>query len=195
MLAQLLATAGRIAAPFYILSAGRVVKLDGATLGSMSLAFLGADTITNMGWGYTGDRFGFRSTFMISLVLWIGATVLLIAAPHLPTVHWAWLTIGGVAWVFISFFGLGAAQSGQMMSSSTMVLEFGTREDMAMRLALTQTAQGLTFAVGPLLGSLLVTFMGYDPLFMVSIGCLTLGLVILTVLVKEPRTARLRDRD
>lgn len=187
MIAQLLSTAGRVAAPFYILSAGRAITLDGKTLGAMSLAFLGADTATNFGWGFTGDKLGFRATFIGSLLLWIAATALLIAAPHLPTEHLGPITIGGIAWVFLAFFGLGAAQSGQMMSSSTMVLEFGTREDMAMRLALTQTAQGLTFAVGPLLGSLLVTLMGYDPLFMVSIGFLTSGLLILTFMVKEPR--------
>lgn len=202
MLAQLLSTAGRIAAPFYILSAGRVTTLDGKMLGEMSLAFLGADTLTNMGWGFMGDKFGFRSTFLASLALWIGATVLLIAAPHMPILHVGafnvWFVhigptvIGGLAWIFISFFGFGSAQSGQMMSSSTMVLEFGSREDMAMRLALTQTAQSLTAAIGPLLGGLLVAMTGYDPLFVVSCGFLVSGFVILLTLVKEPRT-RVRD--
>jgi MFS family permease len=191
MIAQLLSTAGRIAAPFYILSAGRVIHLDGKTLGAMSLAFLGADTLTNMGWGYTGDKFGFRTTFIGSLILWIAATALLIAAPVMPILHVAGYTIGGLAWIFISFCGLGSAQSGQMMSSSTMVLEFGSRDDMAMRLALTQTAQGLTSSIGPLLGGLLVAMTGYTPLFVVSIGFLISGLMILLFMVKEPRN-RLR---
>ena len=67
MLAQTLATAGRVAAPFYILFAGHSMELNGKNLGLVSLAFLGADTITNMGWGLAGDRFGFRSTFIVSL--------------------------------------------------------------------------------------------------------------------------------
>ena len=153
----------------------------------MSLAFLGADTLTNMGWGYTGDKFGFRTTFIGALILWIAATGVLIASPYLPTVHVAGFTIGAVAWIFISFMGLGAAQSGQMMSSSTMVLEFGTREDMAMRLAFTQTAQGLTAAIGPLLGGLLVSAVGYNPLFCVSMGFLVAGLLVMLTLVQEPR--------
>ena len=46
MIAQTLATAGRVAAPFYILYAGHSIKLNGENLGFLSLAFLGADTLT-----------------------------------------------------------------------------------------------------------------------------------------------------
>jgi MFS family permease len=83
MVAQTLATAGRVAAPFYILYAGHSMPLDGRTLGLVSLAFLGADTVTNLGWGLAGDRFGFRFTFALSLGVWIAGTVLLMAAPAL----------------------------------------------------------------------------------------------------------------
>ena len=68
-----------------------------------------------------------------------------------------------------------------------MVLEFGTREDMAMRLAFTQTAQGFTSALGPLFGGLLAGALGYNILFGVSIGFLIGGLLILVFLVREPR--------
>ena len=47
MIAQTLAVAGRVAAPFYILFAGHSMTLDGRNLGLVSLAFLGADTVTN----------------------------------------------------------------------------------------------------------------------------------------------------
>jgi MFS family permease len=188
MLAQLCSSAGRIAAPFYILSAGHVIPLSGGNLANMSLAFLGADTLTNMIWGVSGDRFGFRSTFIASLGLWIAATAVLIATPILPGVG----PFGAHFWIFVAFFGLGSAQSGQMMSSSTMVLEFGTREDMAMRLAFTQTAQGLTSALGPLLGGLIAGVMGYNVLFGISIGFLMMGLMILIFLVQEPRGRRER---
>ncbi|HZZ37219.1 MAG TPA: MFS transporter [Caulobacteraceae bacterium] len=188
MLAQLCSSAGRIAAPFYILSAGHVIPLTGGALANMSLAFLGADTLTNMIWGVSGDRFGFRSTFIASLGLWIAATAVLIATPILPGVG----PFGAHFWIFVAFFGLGSAQSGQMMSSSTMVLEFGTREDMAMRLAFTQTAQGLTSALGPLLGGLIAGVLGYNVLFGVSMGFLMMGLMILIFLVQEPRGRRER---
>ncbi|HEY5107304.1 MAG TPA: MFS transporter [Caulobacteraceae bacterium] len=193
MVALTLAVAGRVAAPFYILYAGHSMPLDGKNLGLVSLAFLGADTVTNLGWGLAGDRFGFRSTFVGSLILWIAATVLLMGAPSMPGLHLSSIggyTLGVHGLIFAAFFGLGAAQSGFMMSSQTMVLEFGARDDIAMRLALTSTAQGAMSAIGPLAGGLLAATLGYQVLFSVSIGFLIVALVVLLLLVEEPRFRR-----
>lgn len=178
ILAQTCAVAGRIAAPFYILYARTTIELTGANLGLLSLVYLGADTVSNRLWGYLGDRSGFKSTFVISLVLWIAATLLLLFG-HTP------------ALVFLAFFGLGAAQSGYNMSSQTMVLEFGLREDMAMRLAFSSTAEGLMSALGPLVGGLIAAAAGYVVLFVASIGFEVAALAILVPLVAEPRNRRL----
>ncbi|MEO8926124.1 MAG: MFS transporter [Caulobacteraceae bacterium] len=190
MVAQTLATAGRVAAPFYILYAGHSMVLNGQNLGLVSLAFLGADTATNLIWGLTGDRFGFRSTFIGALVVWIAATLLLMAAPSLHLAAFGGLAIGVHGLIFMAFFGLGAAQSGFLMSSQTMVLEFGERDDMAMRLALTTTAQGAMSTIGPVAGGVIAAFLGYEVLFGVSIVLLAGALVVLAFLVKEPRLRR-----
>jgi MFS family permease len=189
MVAQTLATAGRVAAPFYILFAGHSMKLDGKNLGLLSLAFLGADTVTNLGWGLAGDRFGFRFTFAVALGVWIGGTILLMAAPALGA---SGATHGGVVmgartFILMAFFALGAAQSGFLMSSQTMVLEFGARDDIPMRLALTTTAQGTMNTLGPLAGGLIAATLGYQVLFGVSVGMLTVALAVLLTLVEEPR--------
>lgn len=189
MIAQTLAVAGRVAAPFYILFAGRSMALNGKNLGLVSLAFLGADTVTNLGWGLAGDRFGFRVTFLVSLVVWIAATVLLMAAPEAAAGS-ARLGLDVHAVIFLAFFGLGAAQSGYLMSSQTMVLEFGARDDIAMRLALTSTAQGTMNTIGPLAGGLIAATLGYESLFGVSIALLLAALAVLLLRVREPRLRR-----
>jgi MFS family permease len=74
-----------------------------------------------------------------------------------------------------------------MMSSQTMVLEFGAREDIAMRLALTTTAQGTMSALGPLAGGIIAVSLGYGVLFAVSIGFLLAALAVLLLRVDEPR--------
>jgi MFS family permease len=187
MIAQTLATAARVAAPFYILYAGHSMKLDGNNLGTVTLVFLGADTVTNMGWGLIGDRFGFRLSFVLSLVTWLAGTVLLMVAPSIIGAHlWA-VPLDVHTLIFIAFFGLGAAQSGFLMSSQTMVLEFGVRDDIAMRLALTTTAQGAMAAIGPLAGGVIARFFGYEVLFGVSIGFLLVALAVLLTVVEEPR--------
>jgi MFS family permease len=174
MLTQTLAVAGRLAAPFYVLYAKSSITLDGPTLGLLGFAFLGADTASNLIWGYLGDKSGFRAACLAALALWVGSTVLLIYAHNLPLIA-------------LALAGLGAAWSGYAMSSQTMVLEFGLREDMAMRLAFSSTAEGLTAALGPLVGGLIAKAFGYSPLLWISAACVIGALVVLTVLVEEPR--------
>ncbi|MDQ0463867.1 MFS family permease [Caulobacter ginsengisoli] len=174
LIAQLFAMAARVAAPFYVLHAGKVAVLTGAQLGLLSLAYLGADTLSNLVWGYLGDRGGFRSSFVASLVLFIGSTVLLMVSHN-------------TLFLALAFFGLGAAQSGYSMSSSTMVLEFGARQDVAMRLGISSTVEGLMSFVGPLAGGVIADWLGYGPVFGLSIGLQLVALTVLVVAVKEPR--------
>jgi MFS family permease len=190
MIAQTLATAGRIAAPFYILYAGHSMRLDGKNIGLLSLISLGSDTVTNLGWGLSGDRFGFRFTFILALIVWIAGTLLLMAAPGLNHLRVGGVELGVKGFIFVAFFALGASQSGFQMSSQTMVLEFGSREDMPMRLALTATAQGAMNAIGPLLGGLVAALLGYQVLFGASVALLVLSFIVLITLVEEPRYRR-----
>jgi MFS family permease len=173
-LTLVLAMAGRLAAPFYILYASQAIELTGANIGLLSLAFLGADTVANLVWGYAGDRFGFRAILLASLGLWVAATVLLMGA------H-------AIVQIFAAFVGLGASQAGYMMSASTMALEFGPREDVPMRLALSGTAEGAMAAAGPLAGGIIAATLGYEAVFAASILFLLSAVALLVTRVKEPR--------
>jgi MFS family permease len=175
LLVQMLATSARIATPFYILYVGKVVGTDGATLGLLSFAFLGADTASNLVWGYLGDKTGFRLVLILSIVGWIASTLLLI------NVHEVWA-------IFLAFAGLGAALSGYMMAAQTMILEFGDREDLPMRIAISATAESITATAGPLIGGLVAEAFGYTVVFGASLGFLGAGLAILLVAVRDPRT-------
>ncbi len=178
LLVQMLATSARIATPFYILYVGHQMHLTGDLLGNLSFAFLGADTLSNLVWGNLGDRTGFRLVLLLSIVLWIAATVLLLQVHVGPA-------------IFVSFFGLGAAQAGYMMAAQTMILEFGHRDDLPMRIAVSTTAESITATAGPLIGGWMADLFGYGVVFGASIGMLAAGLIILLLAVKEPRTARL----
>ena len=175
LIAQIFAVAARVSMPFYILYAADVMDLSGAAIGLLTVAFLGADTIANLLWGHLGDRFGYRLTMILALLLWLGALGLLLGA-------------SGPVPIFIAFFGIGASMSGYMMSATTIVLEFGSREDLPMRLALSTSAETTMAAIGPLLGGVIATAFGYVPLFWLSGGLLIAALAVLTLLVREPRT-------
>jgi MFS family permease len=174
LVVQMLATSSRIATPFYIIYVGQTTHLGGAEIGLLSLAFLGADTLANLVWGYTGDKTGFRQVLLVSLLLWTAATVLLMSSHAMPA-------------AVIAFFGLGAAQSGYMMAAQTMILEFGSREELAMRIAISTTAESITSTLSPLAGGLMADHLGFHWVFGVSIGFLVAALILLVTSVKEPR--------
>lgn len=175
---QMLSTASRMAVPFYAIYATTSTGLSGGILALLALAYLGADTLSNLLWGYLGDRTGFRLVLLISLTMWILSTLILLGL-HSP------------AAIFVAFFGLGASQSGYMMAAQTMILEFGSREEMPMRLAISSSAEGITSSVSPIVGGIVADALGYPAVFGISIGFLVLGLVCLILMVKEPRNRRL----
>ncbi len=178
VLMQMLATSARIATPFYILYVGKVVGTDGATLGLLSFAFLGADTASNLVWGYMGDKIGFRAVLIASVIGWMAATLALLS------VHEPWA-------IFAAFAGLGASLSGYMMAAQTMILEFGDRDDLPMRIAVSATAESVTATLGPLIGGIVAEIYGYTVVFGASLGFLVAALVILLLFVSEPRRPRL----
>jgi MFS family permease len=174
LVVQMLATSARIATPFYILHVGKVIGADGATLGLLSFAFLGADTASNLVWGYLGDKTGFRLVLIVSILGWVGATLMLLNL-HEPTA------------IFAAFALLGASLSGYMMAANTMILEFGSRDDLPMRIAVSATAESITATAGPLIGGVVAEIYGYDVVFMASLGFLAAAFVILVTAVRDPR--------
>lgn len=174
LVVQMLATSARIATPFYILYVGKVMGADGATLGLLSFAFLGADTASNLLWGYLGDKTGFRVVLIASLIGWVGATLMLLNL-HEP------------AWIFAAFALLGASLSGYMMAANTMILEFGDRDDLPMRIAVSATAESITATAGPLIGGVVAEIYGYNVVFMASLGFLVSAFVVLVLAVRDPR--------
>jgi len=179
MIARTFAIASRVAQPFYIIYVGKQIGFSGETVGTLSLAFLGADTVMSVGWGYLADRYGFRSNFIIALAFWILSTVLL-------------MSVTSPLWLFIAFFGLGAGNSGYQMSAQNIVFEFGHRDDMAMRLAFSNTAESIMSAAGPLIGGVIAASLGYHAVFWVAIVCEFIALILLISLVEEPRKLRLQ---
>lgn len=174
LVAQALAMAGRIAAPFYILIAADHMPLDGTTIGLLSLAFLGADTLSNLIWGYSGDRVGYRATFIAAMAFTLAGLGLL-------------ALLSSPAAIILAFCAFGVGASGYQMSAQTMVLEFGSREDLPMRIALSTTVEGGVSAIAPLIGGAMLYWAGAEPL-MIAAAILSLcALLALLFRVSEPR--------
>ncbi len=174
MIARTFAVAGRVASPFYIVYVARTTELTGQTIGLLTFGFLIASTVSNLVWGPLADRAGFRISFVGALAVWIASTILL-------------MEVNAIWPIFAAFFGLGAAAAGYQISSQNIVLEFGHRDDMAMRLALSNTAESLMSTIGPLAGGVIAASLGYAAVFWTSNVFLGVALVLLIFRVREPR--------
>jgi predicted MFS family arabinose efflux permease len=68
-----------------------------------------------------------------------------------------------------------------------MILEFGDRDDLPMRIAVSATAESITATAGPLIGGVVAEAFGYDVVFLASLGFLAAAFVILMLAVRDPR--------
>jgi len=172
--ARSLATMGRMALPFYILFAGASLELTGTNLGVLTVAFTLAGTVSNLLWGSLADRYGFRLVVLLSLGLWVAATLLLMGSAGLVTTS-------------VVFVGIGAAFQGFQHGSMNLTLEFGHRDDLPVRIAIANSTSEFAGTLGPLLGGAIATLLGYPAVFVVSVAFLIAGGLMIALLVPEPR--------
>lgn len=177
-LSRALATMGQMAVPFYFVYADR--GLGGSTSENLAIltpCFLLANSTVNLVWGWIADRRGFRLVFLISLALWVGSTLLLMAS-------------GTIVGFSLAFFGVGAGVGGFMMSAQNMVLEFGSRRDLPLRIAVANSSAELVGAIGPLLGAAILLAFPHETLFGIAIGFKLAASLLVVLYVEEPRGRR-----
>lgn len=172
-LARALGTMGRMAVPFYFVYAGRQIGITGETLAILTPSFLLANSATNLLWGWIADRAGFRLVYLLSMLVWILSVVLLMQSSSLQ----------GFA---LAFGGLGAGLGGFMLSAQNIVLEFGVREDLPLRIAVANSASEFVGAIGPLLGAAIALSLSHEVVFSVAIA-FQLASVFMMFFVDEPR--------
>ncbi|MFT6510763.1 MAG: MFS family permease [Parvibaculaceae bacterium] len=177
-IARSAAALGTIAVPFYVIYAGQRLDptghLSGSTIAVLSLTFLLCQTATNLFWGFVADKAGNRLGYILSVSTWVLATLGLFAA----TGMWSFALV---------FAALGAGLGGFQITSQNLVMEFGPRHDLPMRIAVSNTGLSLMMALGPLLGGLVS--LGYDLslIFMLAILFKSVSIAIMVLFVDEPR--------
>jgi MFS family permease len=181
VMARTLATAGRMALPFYILHAGATLQLSGTNLAIFTVAFTLAGTVSNLLWGTLADRWGFRLVFLLSIAVWVAGTTLLLIS-------------SGLVLTSLVFVAIGAAVQGFQHSAMNMTLEFGHRDDLPVRIAIANSTSELAGALGPLLGGVIAAAYGYMALFSTSVAFLLAGGVMVALYVPEPRHSAQRAR-
>ena len=174
VIARSIATMGRMAMPFYILFAGQSIGLSGVTLGIVTFAFTISGTVSNLIWGFIADYRGFRLVLLISVALWIISTMLLLASPSFIV-------------TILVFAGIGASVQGFENAARNIVLEFGDRRNLPVRIALASSVSQIAGSFGPLAGGVLASQLGYEWVFVASIVFLGSGASLILFRIPEPR--------
>ncbi len=177
--AQTLATLGTLALPFYVIFAGKKIGLTGETLAILSLALLVSQTVANLAWGALADRLGFKSVFVPALLLWAGATIGLIYSKDQSA-------------ILFCFAGIGAGYAGFLIAAQNMVLEFGSRSDLPMRIAMVNSAQSLVQVFGAIAGGQMADTLGFEVVFGAAVVAKLAAAGMLWFYVREPRDKRPR---
>ena len=167
---------GRMALPYYVLYAAKHLNLTGTMQGQLTAAFLLASTVLNLFWGWLADRLGFRAVFLGSLAIWIAGTCALFRIDSYQ----------GLVWVFVA---IGTGFGGQLMGQQNMVLEFGERSDLPLRIGAANTLSEATNVVAPLVGGLLASLYSFPAVFACAIGFKVLNALLVLFRLREPRTA------
>ncbi len=169
-----LASLGRVAVPYYVIFAASRMDVGGAELGTWHAAWTLAMTSSNLLWGLMADRTGFRAVFLAAMAIWIGSVMGLMYATD-------------VFDMTLVFIGVGVGMGGYQLSQQNLVLEFGSRQNLPLRMGVANTASELTAGLGLLLSGLLVVQFSYLPVFWIAIGFKVLAGLLMLVLVREPR--------
>jgi len=177
--AQTLATLGTLALPFYVIYVGQTqtAALTGNTVANLSAALLVSQTVANLGWGWLADKMGFKAVFVPALLMWAGATIALLFAQDMN------------ASIFC-FVGIGAGYAGFLIAAQNMVLEFGSRDDLPMRIAMVNSAQSLVQVIGAVAGGAIASSLGFEVVFAAAALAMLAAAGMLWFYVSEPRKRR-----
>ena len=85
------------------------------------------------------------------------------------------------------FAALGAGLGGFQMSAQNMVLEFGARSDLPVRIALANSAQEFIGFLGPLIGGALAVAFSKQDVIAIAIACQLAATALVVRLVVDPR--------
>jgi MFS family permease len=139
-----------------------------------TMAMLVGQAVSNLPFGFVGDRNGQKLVYELSEIIWLVALVLALVAPS-------------PAWFYVVFVLAGISFSGSYQSGVMIGLEFSSPEERPTFIGLNSTVSGLAAGVAPLLGGWLASQLGYEALFIVAFGMTAAGLASLHWLVTEPR--------
>ena len=169
---------GTMATGFYMVYGTERFAVNNADIARLTAlltgVLIGAQAVTNLIWGFIGDRWGHKTVLVsASFILMLAALSAYVASSQ--------------AWLVVTFVLLGTYLAAEQVSALNIILEFCAPEDRPTYIGLTNTLLAPLFALAPIFGGWLVTVSGFQTLFVCATVAAALGGLSLSLWVKEPR--------
>ena len=174
LLSQAIVRLSTMATGFLAVYAVQRWQLPDEQAGIFTVAMVTGQALSNLPFGYIGDRVGQKLVLELSTVIWVVAVAVALLAR-------------GPAWYYAVFALTGASFAGSYQSGVMIGMEFSSPEERPTFIGLNSTVAGVAAGVAPMLGGWLAAAFGYQALFIVTIGVAIGGLASLHWLVQEPR--------
>lgn len=176
LIARPVTALGSMAMTFYIVYAASRFGLSGVAVGGLTATNALSQGLMYLVWGIIADRFGHK------IVLCLGAAAMAMAALSA-------LVSGALTGIYIAFALMGAALAAEMISATSILLEFAPPAERPTYIGLSNTLVAPFRILAPIIGGALAAALGYGPLFAVAATVSLVGVGLLTLGVTEPRTA------
>ena len=177
ILTRALAQVAFMAVGFYTIYGVRHFALDGATAGLLAGTMQLAQMATSPLIGWAGDRWGHRRVFALGILSLGLGTFLALSATS-------------TVWFYPAFALAGFANGVLWTSVLTITVEFGTEADRPYYIGLANTLVAPATLVAPIIGGAIVDLAGFEATFGIAIGAALLTVLVLLVILRDPRTLR-----
>ncbi|MEA2022703.1 MAG: MFS transporter [Actinomycetota bacterium] len=163
-----------MSAPFFVLFALNDVGVDQAAVGLYLAAQMTGAALSNLLWGWLGDRFGNRAVIIGTSVAGLGAALAALAA-----------LVAGPMPLYVTFFLVGATMSGLRLGYANIILEMAPDHLRATCVALLGTLLA-PLALLPLAIGIVVTWVPLAAVLFLDVVAMT-GAVVVSLLLRDPR--------
>lgn len=173
LVARLILGLGAMGTGFVTLSAVRTWGVSDEVVGSYTGALLIGQALGTLSLGFLADRKGHK----LSLELVAMASILAFLA--------VWIA-PSVEYYYPTFFLLGIANGGMIVSGILVVMEFAEIDRRPTFIGIASFAVGIVSLIGPLIGTA-ISYLGFSWLFAVSMTLNLVALIAMRFWVTEPR--------
>ncbi|MFV9671728.1 MAG: MFS transporter, partial [Acidimicrobiia bacterium] len=163
-----------MSAPFFVVFALNDIGVPAAAVGLYLVAQMTGAALSNLLWGWMGDRFGNRTVLIGTSLAGFGAAVAALAA-----------IAAGPLPLYLTFFLVGATMSGLRLGYPNIILEMSPDHLRSTCVALLGTLIAPT-ALLPLLIGIMVTWVPLSVVLAVDALAMA-GALVASILVRDPR--------